>query len=242
MLALSFLALALAGCGKKAQDQPAADSESSTPTAGMAQESRATSQPAETSEAAPGTVPVTALAATPGAELTEDQKEMARKQVLLDYSIMEDGYINDPNAQWASAAKTSSTFGDEGKADPSAGAIKIVGKVDDKSWTNDNQTLGFDWVQATFAKPVNATAVRVVFPGHSGIEAVNKLELIDTAGTAHTIWSGISTDKADERGPRSWLVRKFDATPYKVQGVKITIANNLYSGYKEIDAVQLVGK
>jgi hypothetical protein len=102
--------------------------------------------------------------------------------------------------------------------------------------------MGFDWVEASFDKPVHATEFRSVFHHGKGVEAVSKLELKDTDGKWYTVWSGISTDKRDERGERTWLVRKFPATAYAVKGAKLTIANNLESGYKEMDAVQLVGK
>jgi hypothetical protein len=37
-------------------------------------------------------------------------------------------------------------------------------------------------------------------------------------------------------------VRKFDKTKTPTKAVKITIANNVQSGYKVVDAVQLVGE
>jgi len=45
----------------------------------------------------------------------------------------------------------------------------------------------------------------------------------------------------DERGSRTWFVRSFEKTAYKVKAVKLTIANSVARGYKEVDAVQLVG-
>ena len=162
----------------------------------------------------------------------------------MDYANMEDQYLNDADGQWASAVKVSSTFGEEPGQEASSvnAATNLVGKPDGKTWTNNNQNMGMDWVEATFAKPVHATEFRAVLRRGKGAEAVSKLELQDADGKWYTLWSGISPDKADERGERTWVVRKFPATAYAVKAAKLTIANNLENGYKEVDAVQLVGK
>ncbi len=202
----------------------------------------------EHSETAPSEVSATSQQATPtqtaeaAAQTNEKQAELAKKQSQLDFATMEDGYINDSKAQWASSAKASSTFGDD-KGEPSSPSlpINIIGKVDGKTWTNNNQSIGFDWLEVGFEKPVNATEVRFVFPNGKSASAVTKLELIEPNGTMHVVWSGISDTHSEERGPRTWFVRKFDTTPYLVSAVKLTIANNLANGYKELDAVQIVG-
>ena len=190
---------------------------------------------------APAAAPV---AAAPAAEQTADQQEMAKKQALLDYGTMEDKYLNDPKGQWAATAKASSTFGDDDGKEPSEVNVakNVVGASDDRDWTNNNQNKGFDWLEVGYAKPVNATEVRVIIPGGDGVEAVNKVELQDTDGKWNTIWTGISDVKQDRRGNRTWFVRSFEKTAYKVKGVKITIANNVQHGYKRIDAVQLIGE
>lgn len=222
-IALSMaLLISLTACSKKAE-QP--------------------SEPAP-SEAATATQTTSPAAATEQASEQEREKqaELAKKQGQLDYATMEDGYINDPKAQWASSAKASSTFGDD-KGEPSASrlATNIIGKVDGKTWTNNSQDIGFDWVEVGFEKPVHATEVRFVLPDGRAAAAVSKVELIEPNGTAHVIWSGVSDTQTDKRGPRTWFVRQFDATPYQVSAVKLTIANNLDSNYKELDAVQIVG-
>jgi hypothetical protein len=217
--ALSLLAacsLLLAACGKKSAPAPA--------------------------EQAPASPPA-AQTAPPAAAATPDQAELAKKQALMDYATMEDQYLNDAAGQWASAVKASSTFGEEPGKEPSSvnAAANMVGKPDGKQWTNANQNMGFDWVEASFAKPVHATEFRAVFERGKGVEAVSKLELQDTEGKWYTVWSGISTTKRDERGDRTWLVRSFPATTYTVKAAKLTIANNLENDYKVIDALQLVG-
>ncbi len=157
---------------------------------------------------------------------------------------MEDKFINDAHAQWASAAKASSTFGegpDKTPADSNL-AINAKGPVDGKSWTNNNIELGFDNLELAYDKPVNATEVRVVLANGDGVEAISKVELQDTNGAWNTVWSGINDVKRDKRGNRTWFVRTFEKTAYKAKAVKVTFANNLEHLYKVVDAVQLVGE
>jgi len=216
-LAIAFSSIALVSCGKKAAAPPPA------PVA-----------------AAPAPAP--APAAAP-ADDGYEQRQRQKKQAQLDYATMEDQYINDPRGQWATEAKASSTFGDDHGKQPGASNLpaNAVGPVDGRSWTNNHQDIGFDWLETTFAKPVSATEVRIVFPNGEGVEAVNKLELQDTDGKWTTVWSGLSDMKRDGRGSRTWFVRSFDKTTYKVKAVKFTIANNVQNSYKVVDAVQLVG-
>jgi hypothetical protein len=213
------VAIALGACGKKPEVTTDAANAQPSPTAATSS-AASTEQQTEEQEAA--------------------ARELAQKQEQLDYATMEDGYLNDTNAQWASSAKASSTFGD---TTPDQEEVnRLTGKADGTDWTNNNQDMGFDWIQVEFANAVNATEVRFVFPEGKGVEAVSKVELIDDKGESHIIWSGISDVKRDDRGNRTWFVRKFEPTAYKVKGTKLTIANNLYNNYKYIDAVQLVGK
>jgi hypothetical protein len=191
--------------------------------------------------AAPAPAPAVAAATAVPAELSDEQRALANKQKALDYSKMEDQYINDPKAQWASTAKASSTYGDPKPSDSNL-AINATGALDGKEWTNNNIDVGFDWLEVGFAKPVAATEVRAVITSGDEVGAMNKVELQDTEGKWHTAWEGISDVKVDARGPRTWFVRSFPKTPYKVQAVKYTIANNVERGYKNIDAVQLVGE
>lgn len=192
----------------------------------------------------PATLPAPAPVAAPSppnpAELTDAQRAEAEKKSALDYATMEDKYINDPRAQWASSATASSTFGEP---DPSDSNLpkNVTGKVDGNDWVNNNQTIGFDTLEVGYEKPVAATEVRLVVPDGEGIGTISKVELQDTEGKWNVIWSGVPDGKRDERGPRSWYVRSFDKTPYKVKAVKYTIANNLLHGYKKVDAAQLIG-
>jgi hypothetical protein len=222
--ALIAVSLAMTACGKKSEP---AEADASAPAA--TEESSTASSPS--SEPAPA------------AEPSADDEERAQKQALLDYATLEDQYMSDAKAQWAASAKASSEFGDEdGNPSDSSRAVNVVGAVDGKTWTNNKQDIGMDWLEATFAKPVAATEVRVVFTNGDGVEAVNKVELQDTQGNWNTVWSGLSDVKQDDRGSRTWFVRKFEKTAYQAKAVKVTIANNVQRGYKVVDAVQLVGE
>ncbi|MGY3267028.1 hypothetical protein [Lysobacter sp. HA35] len=199
--------------------------------------------PADAAATTPAPAPAAAPAETPAPAAADPAKSEA--QAKLDYSTMEDSYINDANAQWAVAAKASSAFGDANKL-PSEShdqntAWQATGAVNGDEWTNNNQDIGFDWLQLDYERPVSATEVRAVLD-EDAVKSITKVELIGVDGAAHTVWSGISDTGRDERGSRTWFVRKFDGTPYPVKSVKLTFANNVSSGYKTVDAVQLVGK
>lgn len=198
-------------------------------------------EPAPVAEAPVATAPAAATA-TPPAEQTAEQQELARKQALLAFATKEDKFINDPRAQWAAEAKASSVFGDKDKSvSDSNKPQSAAGPADGRNWMNDNIDKGFDWLETTYATPVNATEVRVVITGGQGVQAINKVELQDTDAKWHTVWEGLSDVRKEENGNRTWFVRTFDKTAYKAKGIKVTFANNLQHDYKAIDAVQLVG-
>ncbi|MES2015692.1 MAG: hypothetical protein V4484_04290 [Pseudomonadota bacterium] len=195
--------------------------------------------------AAPAAAPTAAAPAAPAAvdpaSMTAEQRDQAEKQERFDYGAMEDKYINDPRAQWASGASASSTYGDPKPDEGNLPKTSAVGPVDGKHWINNNQEIGFDWLAVDYAKPVAATEVRLVIEDGRGIEALSKVELQDTDGKWNTIWTGLSDVKQDHRGARTWFVRTFPKTAYKVKTVKYTFANNVQRGYKYVDAAQLIG-
>ena len=64
----------------------------------------------------------------------------------------------------------------------------------------------------------------------------------DATGHWNTLWSGLNDVPLEKRGPRNWFVKTFPKTTYPVQAVKVTFANNVERGYKEVDALQLIGE
>lgn len=190
-------------------------------------------------EPAAAPAPVAAAPSATPPELTSEQRDMARKQAKLEYTVMEDKYMSDPRAQWAASATSSSSY-QKGESEARR-ATSAIGPIDDKQWRNDQTDIGFDWIELGYAKPVNATEVRMVIADSATAESLTKVELQDTDGKWNTIWSGISETKVDERGPRTWLVRSFEKTAYKVKAVKYTFANTVSVGHKEVEAAQLLG-
>ena len=231
MLVLSIaLSIALASC-KNHEANPAGDAAADAPTTAA--------------ETAPADAPASATESD-SAEPSEQDRARAEQQAKLDYATMEDGYLNDAKGQWASMAKASSAFGsaNAAPADSHDGNTpwQATGAPNGEEWNNNNQDIGFDWIELAYANPVKATEVRAVTTSDEAAKSISKIELIDTDGATHTIWSGLSDTQPDARGARTWIVRKFDATPYQVKSVKLTFANNVASGYKQVDAVQLVGE
>lgn len=223
-LMLLMICIAMSACNKKAQDASASAAAPAPAPAPVA------AAPAPSASSAP-------------VELTPEQEQMEKKKALLEYGMMEDQYLNDTKGQWAASAKASSTFGDDRKNVSSVNqGSNVVGAPDGKTWSNNQQDMGFDWLELSYAKPINATEVRAVFLGKHATESISKLELQDTDGKWNTVWSGISDQKEERRGERTWFVKKFDKTAYKVKAVKLTFANNLSHGYKEVEAVQIVGE
>ncbi len=190
---------------------------------------------------APAAAPAPAVPAAPAdpARQTPEEKERAERQAKLDYATTENNYLTDARGQWAATALASSTFGDP-KPEKDRIADLMLGAPDGKYWRSNGNDIGFDWAQVGYARPVNATEVRLAILG-SQVGMINKLELEDTDGKWHTVWEGLSDLERDRRGDRTWFVKTFPKTEYKVKSVKYTIANNVARGWKEFDAAQLVG-
>lgn len=190
------------------------------------------------------TAPASSATSVSAADAAPDTAERSRKRAQLEYANMEAGFIGDSTAQWAATVRASTSFGETAgqpvdSTSPNA-PQNARGAPDGRSWTNNNQSIGTDWLEAGFATPVSATEVRVVTT--KGASAFSKLELIDVGGASHVVWSGVNEDAPEKRGERTWFIRRFDATPYQVKAARVTIANAVESNYKEIDAVQLVGR
>lgn len=185
-----------------------------------------------------------ATAAAASGQAANADPELAAKQAALAYAVAEDGYINDVDGQWATTAKASNWFGHDSDAAPDDRSSNVPwqasGAPNDTDWTNNSQSVGMDWLELSYARPVHATEVRVVMRDETAVDALAKIELVDDAGTRHTVWSGVSDVPATE--PRTWFNKTFPATPYLATGVRLTFANAVKSGYKTVDAVQLVGK
>ena len=220
------LALLLAGCAKKEEAAaPAADASAAAPAAEAPAAADATPAPAADASAA------------------DEDPEVTKKRREVEFALAEDALVADPRGQWAATASASSTYNDAKEpasysAFQATGAPNVVGFGDNgNAWCPKEDDGGIERLEVGFAKPVNATEIRV--RQNSAPGAIIKIELIDTEGTAHVVHDGIDAAKYDAFN--FWFKKTFEKTPYKVAGAKITLATNAVAGWNEIDAVQLLG-
>jgi hypothetical protein len=219
------LVLLLGGCGKKHDHNDQDHEPQATPAA--ATES---TEPEVSS----------AIAAT-----AHEDPDVIAKRDAINFALAEDAIKNNPDGQWAISAKASSTYAANiedqtlGYHPQRAAGVPDTSDYGDKdtAWATKEPNAGIEWIELTFAKPVNATEVKVRQSFNPG--AIIKIELFDEAGTAHSVWQG--PDMAKYISQISWLNAEFEKTAYKTQRLKITLATNAVSGWNEIDAVQLVG-
>jgi hypothetical protein len=170
-----------------------------------------------------------------------DQLEKEKK---IKEALEEEKILNDTSGQWAISAEASSSYQDHTGKQPWS-ADQLIGKPDVETygdnglaWTSKDAEMGLEWIQVTFAKAVNASEVRIRQTFNPG--SIIKIELIDDKGKLHTIWEGVDKTKY-EQNKIQYFISKFDKTDYKTKTVKITLATNSGPGWKEIDAVQLIG-
>lgn len=251
-IAASLLALTISGCST-ADSAPAATA-AAAPAAGSASAAApAASAPAAapvTAAAAPATVAADVSAASsavapaapaaPAAPPTAAEREAERKKAQIEWALKQDEIKSDPNGQWATDAKASSTFNDA-NGNTSYSASQATGEPNvqaysttPQAWSSKTPDSGIEWLELTFAKPVRANAVRVRESSGSG--ALIKIEVFDEKGVAHTVWSG-----ADSTKELNYLIAEFPKTAFMTNRVKLTLATNVVSGWNQIDAVQLVG-
>jgi hypothetical protein len=190
--------------------------------------------------ASPPSAAAPAPAPAPAAPPTAAEREAARKKEQIEWALKQDEIKNDPNGQWATDAKASSTFNDATGSssyspNQATGEPNVqVYSTTPQAWSAKTPDSGIEWLELTFSKPVFATAVRVRESSGSG--AVIKIEVFDDKGAGHPVWSG--TDSTKEL---NYLIAEFPKTAFKTNRVKLTLATNVVGGWNQIDAVQLVG-
>jgi len=208
---------------KKAAERPAAASirEASPQPAGA--------NVAPAPSAAPTTsVPAIASGSTSGAIIPSAE--------LSDTKI-----IADPAGQWAATATAGTKYGKTQYSPAqatSAPNISVPGNSPD-AWCPESKDRGTDWLEVTFATPVYATEVRVRQNDAAG--AITKIEAIEPDGTTHVWWEGIDPYKPGVVRDIAWFAVRVPKTSYLVAKIKITLNLAAVAGWKEIDAVQLVG-
>jgi len=227
---LAFV-LTLGACGKQQEEQAAAPAAEAPPPAA-----------APVAETAPPVAAPQAPAPETAAAPVLDEKAAAIQAALAEEAI-----VSDARGQWAVSASASSTYASN-KAPESmtdyapamaTGAPDCERYGDNgKSWATEMADKGIEWLEVKFAKPVNATELRIrqnYYPG-----AIIKLELIDESGARHAVWQG-ADDQQYPQNAISWFNKSFEKTSYSTVGARITLASNAVPGWNEIDAVQLLG-
>ena len=189
---------------------------------------------------APAPAPATAPAAPTAVAAADPVTATASGGTGVDWALKQDEIKNDAAGQWAVSATASTTYNDAGGHDrysawQATGAPNVDQEGDNgNAWTSKTPDAGIEWINVGFAKAVSATGLRI--RESAGAGTVVKIELIDTQGTAHPLWSGKDPTKGI-----NYLMLTFPKTDFKVDHVKITLATNLVPGWNEIDAVQLLG-
>lgn len=164
--------------------------------------------------------------------------------IVLSTELIDAKIIADPTGQWAVMAMASSQYGPSKYAPAQAtGAPNIsLGMAGDnpEAWCPLNKNNGTEWLEVTFAKPVHATEVRVRQNNAPG--AIARIEAIEPDGTAHVWWEGVDPYKQPAIREIVWFAVHVPQTAYLVAKVRITLNLATVSGWKQIDAVQLVGR
>lgn len=197
-------------------------------------------QPAAAQAPAPGAAPAAAAGLTATVAASDPVTVAASGGTGVEWALKQDEIKNDPAGQWAASATASSTYSDAtGQARFAAWQATGAPNVDQEgdngnAWASKTPDAGIEWITLGFTKPVAATGLRI--RESAGAGAVIKVELIDTQGAVHPLWSGKDPTKG-----LNYLALTFPKTDFKVDHVKITLATNLVPGWNEIDAVQLVG-
>jgi hypothetical protein len=154
--------------------------------------------------------------------------------------VVEADVLGDPHGQWASEAKASTQYRPEDySARQATGAPDVPAYSDNKrAWSPSAAERQKEWLELGFPKPVYATEVRVRQTLNPG--AIVEVVAIEPNGQWHHLWLGQDPNRyAKDR--IAWFVVRFPKTAYPVQRVKITIDAPAVKGWKQIDAVQLVG-
>ncbi|MBI1424766.1 MAG: hypothetical protein GC149_15075 [Gammaproteobacteria bacterium] len=177
------------------------------------------------------------LAATPIAASAAPDTQAA----VLPWNQLSDASIlADPRGQWASDGSASSQFR---PADYSArqaiGAPDVPTYADDKrAWSPSTAERQPEWLELTYPNAVYATELRVRQSFNPG--TIVQIEAIAADGATEVLWQGRDPNSY-AKDQIAWFVVRFPKTAFAVQRVKLTLNTPAAKGWKQIDAVQLVG-
>ncbi|MBU0512263.1 MAG: hypothetical protein KKD28_07180 [Chloroflexi bacterium] len=139
--------------------------------------------------------------------------------------------------QWANSATASSQYGSSNwSALQATGAPNVTACADDgDAWAAAKSTT-VEWLEVTFAVPVEPTQVNVHISYNPTY--ITKMELIDLDGVSHQIY-GFEARSYSEC-PTIFSVDMTE-NGYQASRLKITIDQSTSPSWVEIDAVELVG-
>lgn len=154
--------------------------------------------------------------------------------------VDEAGILADPAAQWASTAIASSEYGrDRYNAMQATGVPNVPAYSDHpNAWCHSGASVSHEWLELGFASPANATGIHIRQTYTPG--TLSKIEAFGVDGMATVLWEG-KDPNAYPRGQIGWFVLHFPETEFAVARVRLTLNVSAISGWKQIDAVQLVG-
>ena len=112
--------------------------------------------------------------------------------------------------------------------------VRDPSQDDAHAWTTSRSSMGLQWLELTYARPMRCSSVRI--HETSVVGAVTGVLGYDASGMLHELWSGI--DPTTQAGI---FVVPVQPTSQPLQRLRILLDTNLRSGWKEIDAVELVG-
>ncbi len=108
-----------------------------------------------------------------------------------------------------------------------------------RAWAPSTSERGIEWLELAFAQPTRATEVRVRQSYTPG--TIVRVEAFAPDRSSLVLWSGRDTN-AYPQGRIAWFLLRFPKTDMAVAQVRLTLNTAAAKGWKEIDAVQLVGE
>ena len=158
----------------------------------------------------------------------------------LSFELPDEGEEGEEIRQWATSATASSEYGN-----PNWAATQATGAPDTiieecadlpTAWASQGSDT-VEWLELRYDTPVYPTEVNII-QTHSPDQVV-MVELIDTEGTYHEVYTG-EPENLWEECPYTLSILVW--ADYQAVGVKITIDQSVIEPtWNEIDAVELVG-
>jgi hypothetical protein len=196
------------------------------------------SAPATQTPITPSITPTSIPIATSGNHpfWASEHSELVPAAELIDGKI-----IGDATGQWAVSATAGSQYGKtQYSAARATGApsVSVAGNSPD-AWCPEGKNTGTDWLEVSFEKPIHATEVRI--RQNDTVGAIVKIEVFESDGTSHVWWEGTDAYKPSAVREIVWFAVRVPKTSYLVAKIKITLNLAAVPGWKQVDAVQLVG-